>query len=53
MKLSLGRPGLSRRLSNVPKYQELHTIIESITEVWWIKELISAKQAIFLKAHES
>jgi DNA polymerase III delta prime subunit len=52
-KVSMGRPGLARRLSNVPKYQELHTIIESITEAWWTKELISTKQAIFLKAHES
>lgn len=52
-KLSMGRPGLARRLSNIPKYQELHTTLESITEAWWTKELISSKQAIFLKANES
>lgn len=51
-KESLGRPGLARRLSNIPKYQELYTTIESITDAWRTKELISSKQAVFTRAHE-
>ena len=50
---SMGRPGLARRLSNIPKYQELHTTIEYITETWWTKELISTKQSIFVQANEN
>lgn len=48
----LGRPWLARRIKNMPSFQELDTIIQSIISSWRPGHLFSTTQSLFMKAHE-